>query len=212
MPLFALGWTELSHEGCLKTKLPGEKSGGWGEERSWVAGGTIPVTKLSEGVCWGGTKLKLVSTHIICNGFHWIFTILYFAGAEGVSERHQRDPGGLKSEGLSINCQSIVLLCLSNWSWRFSKTVLRCTCNTSSRDSGWKSMEMSILIFILFLFSAWWETWPSSWSSPVFLCKTRKTRRKKLWGPSKNWKSKSQRNLKILETSRLSINDLWSPY
>ena len=29
MPLFALGWTELSHEGCLKTKLPGEKSGGW---------------------------------------------------------------------------------------------------------------------------------------------------------------------------------------
>ena len=29
MPLFALGWTELSYEGCLKTKLPGEKSGGW---------------------------------------------------------------------------------------------------------------------------------------------------------------------------------------
>ena len=35
MSLFALiGLTELSHEGCLKTKLPGEKSGGWGEERS----------------------------------------------------------------------------------------------------------------------------------------------------------------------------------
>ena len=48
--------------------------------------------------------------------------------------------GTLEGSSLKVfpSIVKVSCFCLSNWPWRFSKTVLRCTCNTSSRDSGWQ--------------------------------------------------------------------------
>ena len=61
-------------------------------------------------------------------------------------------------------------------------------------------MRMTTILIISVSFSsAWWETWPSSWSSPASLCKIRQNQRK-LGRPSQNQELKTRQALTKLET------------
>ena len=138
----SLDWMKIVNWG----EFSGEKSGGWGEECSWVAGETcLPKIELKS-----SPKNVEVEQRI---SFIWISQMFWLqALKESVSDiRGTLEGSSLKVFTFTLFnvCQLLSLLPLletDQWFLRCFKTVLRCTCNTSSRDSGWWWLKMTIFL------------------------------------------------------------------